>query len=78
MDFLYETHFPYLGNHSQTQVCDGFTWTMLCILYHFYCLLLVTEIDYKPESKIEARRNRLFLLFPNVSVTKTRKDINQH
>lgn len=40
MDFLYETHFPYLGSHSQTQVCDGFTWAMLCILYHFYCLLL--------------------------------------
>lgn len=40
MDSLYETHFPYLGNHSQTQVHDGFTWAMLCILYHFYCLLL--------------------------------------
>ena len=40
MDSSYKTHFPYLGNHSQIQLCDGFTWAMLCILYHFYCLLL--------------------------------------
>ena len=51
MDSSYKTHFPYLGNHSQTQLCNRFTWAMLCILYHFYCLLLVTEIDYKTQRK---------------------------
>lgn len=79
MDSLYETHSPYLGNHSRTQVHDGFTWAMLCILYHFSCLLsklLKLIIKHKEKEALEEICS--YFSFLNVSMTKSRKEIKTY